>query len=229
MTVAEVGVKSVLANRQLVLNAAVFYGEYTDIQVSTFTSYDSNGDGTDDAFFGNFLNAGDATVQGLEVEYNWASDSWFGLSGFLAYLDAEPDTFLDENGDGFVDTQVITNAPKWTGAIRANVDFPLFGGLLTGSLGYSYRDESVLTNEGGPDPTNPTQPLQPIVQEAYGLLDAWVAWLSSNAKWRIGISAKNLTDEEYLTNGYNLPVLGVLQGSYGAPRTILGTVEFRFF
>ncbi len=87
----------------------------------------------------------------------------------------------------------------------------------------------MLTNEGGPDPTNPTQPLQPIVQEAYGLLDAWIAWLSPNAKWRIGLSGKNLTDEEYLTNGYNLPVLGVLQGSYGAPRTILGTVEFRFF
>ena len=85
---AEVGVKSVLANRSLVLNTAVFYGDYTDIQVSTFTSYDSNGDGVDDAFFGNFLNAGDATVKGVELEYNWASKSWFGLSGFLAYLDA---------------------------------------------------------------------------------------------------------------------------------------------
>ncbi len=82
MTVAEVGVKTVLANRSLVLNSAVFYGDYTDIQVSTFTDYDSNGDGTNDAFFGNFLNAGDATVSGVEVEYNWASRSWFGLSGF---------------------------------------------------------------------------------------------------------------------------------------------------
>lgn len=231
MTVAELGVKSVLANRQLVLNAAVFYGDYTDIQVSTFTSYDSNGDGTDDAFFGNFLNAGDATVQGLEVEYAYSSDSWYGLSGFLAYLDAEPNDFLDENNDGFVDTQVITNAPELTGAIRFNVDFPAFGGLVTGSVGYSYRDDSVLTNEGGTDPRDPTRttPLLPIVQEAFGLVDAWVAWLSPNAKWRFALSGKNLTDEEYLTNGYNLPALGSIQGSYGAPRTILGTIEFRFF
>jgi iron complex outermembrane receptor protein len=229
MSVAEVGVKSVLANRKLVLNAAVFYGDYTDIQVSTFTSYDSNGDGVDDAFFGNFLNAGDATVQGLEVEYAFASDSWYGLSGYLAYLDAEPNSFLDENNDGFVDTQVITNAPELTGAIRFNVDFPAFGGLITGSVGYSYRDDSMLTNEGGPDPRNPTVPLEPIMQESYGLVDAWIAWLSPDSKWRIGLSGKNLTDEEYLTSGYNLPVLGAIQGSYGAPRTIIGTIEFRFF
>jgi iron complex outermembrane receptor protein len=218
MTVAEVGVKSVLANRSLVLNAAVFYGDYTDVQVSTFTAYDANGDGVDDSFFGDFLNAGDATIKGAELEYNWASKSWFGLSGFLAYLDAKPKNFIDENGDGIVDTQVITNAPELTGAIRANVDFPLFGGLITGSLGYSYRDDSMLTNES-----------VPIIQPAFGLVDAWVSWLSGNAKWRFGVSGKNLTDEEYLTNGYNIPVLGIYQGSYGAPRTFVATLEFRFF
>ncbi len=219
MTVAEIGVKSVLANRTLVLNVAAFYGDYTDVQVSTFTAYDANGDGEDDAFFGDFLNAGDATISGLEVEYNWASQSWFGLSGFVAYLDAEPDSFLDENGDGVLDTQVISNAPEFTGAIRANFDFPAFGGLITASAGYSYRDDSMLTNEG----------VNPIIQPAFGLVDAWISWLSGNNKWRLGISGKNLTDEEYLTNGYNIPVLGVLQGSYGAPRTFVATLEYRFF
>ena len=131
MTVGELGVKTVLANRSLVLNAAVFYGKYEDIQVSTFQSYDSNGDGEDDAFFGNFLNAGNATIKGVELEYNWASRGFFGLSGFVAYLDAEPDEFLDENEDGFVDTQVITNAPEFTGAIRGNFDFPVGDGLIT--------------------------------------------------------------------------------------------------
>jgi iron complex outermembrane receptor protein len=229
MTVGEIGVKTVLANRSLVLNAAVFYGDYTDIQVSTFTSYDSDGDGEDDAFFGNFLNAGDATVKGVELEYNWASQSFFGLSGFLAYLDAEPDAFLDENQDGFVDTRVITNAPEFTGAIRGNFDWPLAGGLLTASVGYSYRDESVLTNEGGPDPRNPTIGLEPLVQDSYGLLDAWVAWLSPKARWRLGITGKNLTDEDYLLTGYNLPVFGVVTGSYGAPLTVVGTIEYRFW
>jgi len=227
LDVGEVGLKSVLLDNHLVLNGAAFYGKYKDIQVSTFTSYDSNGDGTEDSFLGNFLNAGDATVKGVEVELDWTATAvdWFGLSGQVSYLDAEPDDFLDANHNGVVDTQVITNAPKYTGALRANVDFPLFGGLVTGSVGAAYRDDSVLTNEG----EFGGRPLAPITQDAYTLLDAWVGWLSPDAKWRFGVSGRNLTDKEYLTNGYNIPVLGVLQGSYGNPRTITATLEYRFF
>ena len=218
MTMGEIGVKSTLANNSLVLNAAVFYGKYEDVQVSYFTAYDSDFDGEDDSFFGDIRNEGDATVKGLEFEYAWNPQGFFGLQGFLAYLDAEPDTLIDGNGNGLPDTQVISNAPEWTGTIRANFDWPLFGGLLTASAGYSYRDDAVLTNEE-----------YPITQDAYGLLDAWVAWLSGNAKWRFGISGKNLTDEEYLLTGYTIPTLGILQGSYGQPRQFIATLEFRFF
>ena len=231
LTVAEIGIKSVLDDGNLVLNTAAFYGDYTDIQVSTFTSFDSDGDGDDDSFFGNFLNAGNATLKGLEVEFDWSSDTadWFGISGNLSYLDAEPDEFLDANRDGFVDTQVLSNAPEVTGALRANFDWPAFGGLMTASMGVAYRDDSVLTNEGGADPRNPAAPLLPLVQGSFSLYDAWISWLPANGKWRVGIAGKNLGDEEYLTNGYNIPVLGVIQGSYGTPRTVTATVEYRFF
>ncbi|HEX9798867.1 MAG TPA: TonB-dependent receptor [Thermoanaerobaculia bacterium] len=232
LDMAEVGVKSILAGGQLLLNAAVFYGEYTDIQVSTFTAFDANGDGIDDSFFGNFLNAGDATLEGVEAEFSWTPQAatWFGLQGYASYLDAEPDAFLDENNDGFVDTQVITNAPEWTAGTRANVNFPAFGGLVTASAGVAYRDDATLTNEGGQDPRPPAgRPLLPLGQPAYELWDAWINWLSPDSKWRVGLAGKNLTDEEYLTNGYNIPALGVVTGSYGAPRTVTATVEFRFF
>ncbi|MEM6793291.1 MAG: TonB-dependent receptor [Acidobacteriota bacterium] len=230
LTVAEVGLKTVLADRSLVLNLAAFYGDYEDIQVSTFTSFDSDGDGTEDAFFGNFLNAGSATLSGLEVEWDWTSKTayWFGISGNLSYLDASPDEFLDENGDGFVDTQVLSNTPEWTGAINLNFNFPAFGGLITSSVGYSYRDDSVLTNEGGPDPRNPTQPLLPLTQPSFDLVNAWISWLSGDGTWQVTVNGKNLTDEEYLTNGYNIPVLGILQGSFGAPRTVTASLGYKF-
>jgi len=230
LTVAEVGIKSVLADRSLVLNTALFYGKYDDIQVSTFTAYDSNGDGAADAFFGNFLNAGNATMKGLEVEFDWSSQTadWFGISGNISWLDSKPDDFLDANRDGFVDTQVITNAPEYTGSLRLNFDFPAFGGLITASAGVAYRDDSVLTNEGGQYPGRPGTPLLPISQPSYELYDAWISWLAPNANWRFGIAGKNLGNEEYLTNGYNIPALGILQGSYGTPRTVTATLEYRF-
>ena len=273
LDVGEIGLKSTLMDGQLTLNTAVFDSKYKDIQVSTFTSYDSNGDGVPDAFFGNFLNAGNATLEGaeLEFEYTVPSLSWLGFAGQVSYLDAKPDSFLDANHDGFVDTQVITNAPKYTAALRLNLnipvhqglitgsvegayrddgfvdtqvitnaphwttglhlnfDFPVMKGLLTASVGGAYRDNSVLTNEGGQYPGRPGQPLKPITQKAYTIYDAWVSWLTPDAKWRFGINGKNLTNKGYLTNGYNIPSLGILTGSYGAPRAVLATIERRFF
>jgi len=228
LDVGELGVKSVLRDGQLVLNTAAFHGKYKDIQVSTFTAYDANGDGVEESFFGNFINAGNATMNGLEVEFDnsFRDIDWLNVNGFLSWLDLEPDELLDENNDGFVDTQVITNAPEWTGGLRVNFDFPVAGGLLTASVGGAYRDDATLTNEGG---SFAGQPVRPITQDAYTLYDAWVSWLSPDAKWRFGLNGKNLTDEAYLTNGYNIPALGILTGSYGAPRTILATIEYRLY
>jgi iron complex outermembrane receptor protein len=228
LDVGELGLKSVLNDGTLVLNSALFYGKYKDIQVSTFTSFDANGDGVEESFFGNFLNAGNATMKGVEVEFdqNFRTINWLNINGYVSYLDLKPDEILDANHDGFVDTQVITNAPEWTGGLHFNFDFPVMGGLLTASVGGAYRSDSILTNEGG---SFAGQRVRPISQDAYTLYDAWVSWLSPDAKWRFGLNSKNLTDEEYLTNGYNIPALGVLTGSYGAPRTVLATVEYRFF
>jgi iron complex outermembrane receptor protein len=222
LTVFEAGVKSILADRSLILNAAIFTGDYTDVQVSTFTSYDSDGDGTDDSFFGDFLNAGDATLNGLEVEFDWKSPTttWLGLSGNLSYLDTSAD-FLDADNDGLLDTQVITNAPEFTGALNLNFNFSAWGGLISGSVGYAHRDDSVLTNEGNGE--------DPIVQPSYDLLNAWIGWLSADGKWRFTINGRNLTDEEYLTNGYNIPALGVLTGSFGNPMQVTGTIGYTLF
>ena len=167
-------------------------------------------------------------MNGAEVEFDATPQAigWLAINGYVSYLDLEPDEFLDENRDGFVDTQVITNAPEWTGGLRFNFDFPVASGLLTASIGCAYRSSAILTNEGG---AFAGRAVQPITEDAYTLYDAWVSWLSPDAKWRVGLNAKNLTDEAYLTNGYNIPALGVLTGSYGAPRSVLATIEYRFF
>lgn len=229
LDVAELGIKSVLNDGRVVLNTAIFDGRYKDIQVSTFTAYDSNHDGVDDAFFGNFLNAGNATIRGAEVEFGASGRRvpWMSVSGSTGWLHAKPDAFLDRNHDGFVDTQVITNAPDFTGALNLNFHAPLARGLLTASAGAAYRGFAILTNEGGMYPGRPGTPLLPISQGAYTVYEAWASWLSPGARWRFGVNGKNLTDTHYLTSGYNVPALGILLGAYGAPRTITATIEYR--
>ncbi len=230
LDMAEVGVKALLAGRSLRLNAAAFYGSYKDIQVSTFTSFDSDGDGVGDLPIASFVNAGEATITGLEVEYDWKSATvdWLGIAGNLAFLDASPDDFLDENNDGFVDSQMLSNAPDFSGLIQLNTNFPAFGGLIAASLGYSYRDDSVLTNEGGPDPRDPTRPLEPLVQPAFGLINAQIGWLSGGGTWQFTIHGRNLADEAYLLSGYNIPALGIVNGLMSAPRTVTATLRYNF-
>ena len=67
-----------------------------------------------------------------------------------------------------------------------------------------------------------------MCREAYGLADAYLSWLAPGGKWRFAVNGKNLADKQYLTNGYNIPSLGILQGAQGNPRTLTGTVEFKF-
>ncbi|HXT20788.1 MAG TPA: TonB-dependent receptor, partial [Thermoanaerobaculia bacterium] len=224
LDVLEVGVKSVLLDHQLVLNTAAFYGDYKDIQVSVFTTTPTGG------FFGQVLNAGSATMKGAEVEFDALSvgPDWLGFAGQVSYLDADADP-LDANHNGLLDTQVITNAPEFTGSLRSNLRFQAFGGALTASVGYAYRDDSTLTNEGEQVIGGRIVSVNPISQKAYGLWDAYVSWLAPSAHWRVGLTGKNLSDEEYLTNGYNIPSLGILQGAYGNPRMVTATLEFSFF
>jgi iron complex outermembrane recepter protein len=109
------------------------------------------------------------------------------------------------------------------------VNVPAFGGLLTAMVGGNYRDDSVLTNEGGPDPRNPSIALQPLTQEAYTTFDASLNWLSPGGRWGVKVNGYNLGDEEFITNGYNIPVLGVVTGSYGPPATVTAGIEFKLF
>ena len=218
----EVGSKMAFLDQTLFLNLSAFHNKYEDIQLSVFTAYDSNGDGTEDAFFGDFTNAGSGTVNGLEVEYQWLpSRSWL-LSGNLAWLDAKYDEFLYA-GANIADEQEFTNAPEFSGAINVEHRADLAGGgSLSGRLGYSYQTEVVATTE-----IIRTGAL-PITEDAYGLVNAGVTWKDGGA-WTVSLQGTNLADKEYRTTGYNLnTALGVMTGFYGPPRQYSLSVRYDF-
>jgi iron complex outermembrane receptor protein len=218
----EVGAKMSFLDQRLFLNLSAFHNKYEDIQLSVFTSYDSNGDGTNDAFFGDFTNAGKGTVQGLEVEYQWLPTRNWLVSGNLAFLDAEYDEFIYA-GLNIADEQAFTNAPEFSGAINVEYRTDLAsGGDLSARIGYSYQDDVVATTE-----IVRTGAL-PITQDAYGLVNAGVVWNTAGA-WSFSLQGTNLADKEYRTTGYNLnAALGVLTGFYGPPRQYSLSARYDF-
>ncbi|HVH34687.1 MAG TPA: TonB-dependent receptor [Tahibacter sp.] len=213
----EVGTKMALADQSLFLNFAYFYNKYKDIQLSVFTAFDSNGDGVDDAFFGDFTNAGKGHVKGLEMEYQWLPSEHWAINGNLAWLNAKYDEFITQ-GVNVASSQKFTNAPHFSGAVNLEYRTGLAnGGNLSARVGYSYQSE-----------VWPTTDLSPVIrQDGYGLVNAGVIW-KVNPDWTLSLQGTNLTDKAYRTTGYNIPVLGVLTGFYGPPRQYTLSARYDF-
>jgi len=218
----EAGAKMSFLDQRLFLNVSAFHNKYEDIQLSVFTSYDSDGNGSLDAFFGDFTNAGSGTVNGVEVEYQWLPNRNWLISGNLAWLDAKYDEFI-YLGQNIADEQEFTNAPEFSGAFNVEYRTDLAnGGDLSARVGYSYQDDVVATTE-----IVRTGAL-PITQDGYGLLNAGVIWNTGGA-WSFSLQGTNLGDKEYRTTGYNLnAALGVVTGFYGPPRQYSLTARYEF-
>ena len=223
----EIGSKMGLLDQTLFLNVAAFHNKYKDIQLSIFTAYDSNGDGKDDAFFGDFTNAGSATINGAEVEYQWLPTEHWAITGNLAWMDAKFDRYMFK-GVNIASQQKMTNAPDFSGAINLEWRTPLAnGGNLSARAGYSYQSKVVATTEIVKDPITGAV-ASPITQDGYGLINANVTWRVNDA-WSLSLAGTNLGNKEYRTTGYNLvSSLGVLTGFYGAPRQISLTARYNF-
>jgi iron complex outermembrane receptor protein len=222
VTSFEIGAKNSFLDDTVFLNLAYFHNDYKDIQLSVFTSFDSNGDGTNDAFFGDFTNAGAGTVQGVELEYAIQLTDTFSVQGNLAHLDAEYDEFLTELANGTVvniaDSQRFTNAPEWSGTISGVYTRALAsGGSLTARLTHSYQGEVYPT----------TDLSEAIKEDGYGLTSAGIIWQTAGP-WSFALEGNNLWDTEYRTTGYNIAALGVLTGFYGPPRTFSLTARYDF-
>lgn len=222
----ELGTKMGLFDQRLFLNLSAFHNLYEDIQLSIFTAYDSNGDGANDAFFGDFTNAGKGTVDGVEVEYQFLPTRHWAITGNVAWLDAKFDEYMFKNVN-IADQQEFTNAPDFSGAVNVEWRTDLAnGGNLSARVGYSYQSEVVATTEVVRDPVTGVV-TQPITQDGYGLVNASVNWRLNDA-WSFSLQGSNLADKEYRTTGYVIPALGIRTGFYGPPRQFSLSARYDF-
>ncbi|MHA6287651.1 TonB-dependent receptor [Maricaulis sp. CAU 1757] len=216
-------------------SVALFYMDYSDIQVPGSVGVDTDGDGVNDTFTGVTTNAGAATIMGLEYEGNLSvADDLFGpgdnlsLSWSLGLLDGEYDEFINAFGVDISDQVVIQNTPDVTASATVSYVTPAFGGDLAILNTVSHRGDS----------SQFEVPFAALDQEAYTLWNASVVWDSADGRWQFGVHGRNLTDEEYRVAGYDfvnnatlapeLGLEGTLTGYYGNPRTVTATAAYRY-
>lgn len=161
-------------------NVALFYYDYTDLQVSAFNQPGEL----------SISNAADATVQGIEIENEWLiSASWMLIFNY-ALLDATYDEYMAPlNTTTLVD--VSGNQLNASPSNTFNLGLQHF---MLSDLGewrfrvdYSWQDEQYFTAFNQ----------EVSSQGAYGLLNANVALAALDESWEVQVYARNLTDVEY--------------------------------
>jgi len=223
----EAGLKATWWEGRAVTNVAVFYSEYTDMQIPGSVGVDSDGDGVNDSFVGTVTNAGDSEISGIEVEGSFLFTENFSAQYAVSLLDAEIKEWI-VGGVNVADQREIQNTPEEMAFLALNYDVPLAGGDLRVSANWSYKGDITQFEVANAF----------IDQEAYSLYNASITWLSSDDAWLVGLHGKNLGDEEYRTAGYCFgasagcpSALGLEDNTtvfFAPPRTWTATVEYRF-
>lgn len=214
----ELGVKSELFDGRVRLNAAAFYSEYTDMQVTVQEGVGGSN------YVSSVLNAGESEIRGFELEAVAQITEGLSASLMAGLIDAEYISVEEDTPAGVVDLSddwSFANTPEKVASLKLNYarSFGNWGDIAL-SAGASYRSETQIF-----------QVESAIDEDSYTLWDASAVWYSADEHWTVGLHAKNITDEEYRVGGYNFANLGgeeVVVGYYGNPRTVSLNFGYQF-
>ncbi len=199
----EIGVKGQAADLGLSYEAAVFYYDYEDVQ--TFI-----GDNSGAVPVNRLGNVSGASIYGLDLLVQWRPPALSGLALYAGFglLDTELDSFVS-GADTIPKGNEQPDAPEFSTNLAASYEFTLAdGAALQIAVDGRYQDETYhnALNEAFSESEN------------YWVLNARVSlYLQEN--WEFMAWAKNIDDDEYMTQFSNNLALGNGSRVHGAPRT----------
>lgn len=201
--VYELGFKSTLANNTFILNGALFYNDYTDIQL--LAVLDLGGGNVETVI----ENAGEATIVGGELEFQWAPTAALNFSGGVGFLNAEYDEVgTSAASAGILDSNELINAPEISANLAAEYRVYLPMGEIALRTDLVYRDEQYRDAVNTPE----------LKADAYTLWNGRVTWSSPDERWEVAAFVTNITDEIFVTNGVSVLGLGYVEAYYSRPR-----------
>lgn len=188
----ELGLKSTWMDNRLRFNAAIFHNQYDDLQRTLTVPGDFG-------FSQRIVNAAEATFQGLEIDITAAITDSFIVTLSAGFIDSSYDEFdgLDLTGDGVPNPELakkldLAHVPELAYSLSATYDHDLESGYLSFNGSYMWSDERAVDD------------LNTFTLDDYGLLDASVSYTFADEKWKVALFGKNLTDEEWFSNGFTL-------------------------
>jgi iron complex outermembrane receptor protein len=215
VTSYELGLKSYWLERRVRANVAAFRTDYRDIQIATTPD-------ASDLTVTQTVNAGRATIDGVELELLIAPTDDLSFSLDYTYLNADIDK-VEVAGVDMTRYYVVPFAPQNSYNVAADYTFFHFDkGNIAAHLDYRWQDMAFLSGTSGPAVPNGEEFARP----AYGLLNGNITLsldLPRGDRARIGIWSKNLTDKRYISHVVGLgDITGYVAQAYtlGEPRSV---------
>jgi iron complex outermembrane recepter protein len=217
----ELGIKSDFFDRKMRVNAAVFYGEYNDVQLSLQTCPELGGPGP----CGAWANAGDAEIKGVEVETEIHPFAGFAVDASFSYLDFKWTRINPAVGGPTRPTGIQFGMrppymPERKFSVGAQYEIQLGDlGTLTPRVDVSYQGD--LYTNGNNLATN--------FIESYTLGNARLTWRNAKEDWEAALEVTNLGDEYYfLSRTDQFTAAGHTDGQPGRPREWAVTIKRKF-
>jgi iron complex outermembrane receptor protein len=203
----EIGMRSDWWDGKLRLNATAFDSKWEGIQLSQAPP-DPNNPGLS---IPNpiIVNAAAADASGVEVETQWSISEAWRVDASVGLLD----TAYTNPGDA---TQIRLNTPF---AYAPELSYSI-GVQHTASLASSGRLISRLDYGWMDDYERSREIRFQATQEAFGLLNARLAYEPPAQDWRLSVFGTNLTDEKYLNSGMVSGAFSVDAATVGRPREV---------
>ncbi|MCP5172315.1 MAG: TonB-dependent receptor [Porticoccaceae bacterium] len=199
----ELGMKTLMLDGNLQLNAALFRYNYEDKQVRGKVS---------DIVFGTLdalVNVPKSEIRGAEFDVTYQPTDNLTLTAQMTYLDSEIKNYEGFNIIGVFEDfsgDRLPFAPELTYSVGLDYRVPLDNG---GELffGANVRGQSDSDAAIGGDrisfpntPQNSSFQKYPFEMDGYTLLDLRAGYVTEDDKWKIMVWGKNVTDEYYWTS-----------------------------
>jgi outer membrane receptor protein involved in Fe transport len=178
LTNYELGLKADLLERRALVNVAVFYIDWRDIQQSVVVGG-----------IGSVDNTGDAVSKGVELETAYAATDRLRVGLNAAYTDAQ----LTSPAQGIAAAR-LGNTPRWSASAVVDYEFPLANRWTVhvgGGWRYVGEQGTAFAAQTGADISH--------VLPSYGAVDLAAEFARGN--WMIRLFARNLTDRRAYIGG----------------------------
>ncbi len=218
VTAYEVGLKSEVLDRRLLLDVAAFYNDYRDMQVFVFVPPVPGGTGLPVDVLDN---AQRAHTDGLDLALTARPTSRLTASAGVGLLETKLDSYVSNRDPSQPDYSgdQLPLAPHVSASLTLDYRLPLGPGQVDLQANANYKGHAFFDISNSPY----------LDQPAYWIENLRLAYAFARGHWEVAAFVHNLGAQQYYVDKFDLTnPFGFIQGVVGQPRFVGGEINYKY-